>query len=99
MTDFSSTETAGSSAQIRVNSTTYKNRKSGMKKILLIIGIIGIVAGVLSLLLSLFNRFAYYSLLDGSPEMYAGLRHQMIVFLVVGLVLTVAGIVCLVVRR
>ncbi len=64
----------------------------------LIVGIVCLVIGVLSLLIAVFCRFAYYHTLDGSSELYASLHRRMIVFGVVGLALAVIGAVCLIVR-
>ncbi len=69
-----------------------------MKRTLLIVGIICLVLAALSLLISGFSRFGYYHLLDGSSEQYAGLHRRMIIFLIIGIVLAVAGGVCLIIR-
>ena len=69
-----------------------------MKKLLLIIGIIVIIAGVLALLFAALNLFGYFHTLDGSAELYAGLRQRAVVFLAVGLILAAIGIVCIVIR-
>ena len=69
-----------------------------MKRLLLIVGIIGLVVGVLSFLFSLFNRFAYYHVLDGSAELYSTLHRKMIVFFVIGIVLAVGGMVSFIIR-
>ena len=70
-----------------------------MKKALLIIGIIVLVLGVISLLLSLFFRWAYMGVLDGSQNMYQTLKFRMLAFLTAGILLSVIGAVCLIVRR
>ncbi len=69
-----------------------------MRNLLLIIGIIGIITGILSLLFAALNRYAYYHALDGSSELYGRLRKRMKLFLVIGLGFVIAGGVCLVVR-
>ena len=69
-----------------------------MKKLLLIIGIILIAAGILCLLFALLSRFGYYHMLDGSNELYQRLHRRMVVFTVTGAVLAAAGTVCIVVR-
>ena len=69
-----------------------------MKKALLIIGIVLIVAAVLSLSFSLLNRYVYYHMLDGSTEHYAALRHRMTVFFAVGAAAAVIGVGCIIVR-
>ena len=70
-----------------------------MKKILLIIGIVAIVACILALAYAALNMFGYYSVLDGSSELYVRLHQRAITFFVVGIVLAVIGIVCMIVRR
>ena len=67
-----------------------------MKKLLLIVGIVIIIACVLSLLFALLNMYAYYNLRDGSAEHYHRLHQRMIVYFIVGLVLAVLGTVCII---
>lgn len=69
-----------------------------MKKLLLIVGIILIIAGVLALLFALFNRFGYYNLLDGSAEQYAALRRRMNISFIAAFALAALGAVCLIIR-
>ena len=69
-----------------------------MKKLLLIIGIIGIIAGGLSLLIAAWSGYAYYHVLDGSSELYRTLHLRMIRFMIIGGCLLVFGTVCLVIR-
>lgn len=69
-----------------------------MKKLLLIIGIILIAAGILCLLFALLSRLGYYHMLDGSNELYQRLHRRMVVFTVTGAVLAAAGTACIVVR-
>lgn len=70
-----------------------------MKKLFGIIGLIALVSGVLSLLLSLFYRWGYYHLMDGSAHQYTMLRERMLLFLIIGIVLGVAGLICMVIGR
>jgi hypothetical protein len=70
-----------------------------MRKALLIIGIIVLVLGTLSVLFSILCRIAYNGILDGSSSMYASLRFDMKLFLVLGIILLAGGTVCLIVRR
>ncbi len=70
-----------------------------MKKTLLIIGIVIIIAGILSLLFAGLNLFGYYHVLDGSPGLYRSLHQRSIVFAVIGIVLAVIGAVCIRVRK
>ena len=69
-----------------------------MKRLLLIVGIACLIAGVLSLLIGAFNRFGYYSVLDGSSELYARLHQWMIIGFTAGIVLVVIGAACLIIR-
>lgn len=78
---------------------TWSQREDAdMRKALLITGIITIVLGVFSLLLAWFFRFGYYNTMDGSSDLYESLWTRMIVLFIAGLVLTVIGIVCFIVR-
>ncbi|MBP3633905.1 MAG: hypothetical protein J6J43_04960 [Oscillospiraceae bacterium] len=70
-----------------------------MKKLFLIVGIVSIIACVLSLLFAALSLFGYYHVLDGSPEMFARLHRRMILFFVIGLVLAAIGVACLILRR
>ena len=69
-----------------------------MKKLLLIIGVVIIIAGVIALLFSALQRFVYYHLLDGEAAMYIRLHWRMIISLVIGIVLVVIGAACLIIR-
>jgi len=69
-----------------------------MKRLLLIVGMISLIACVLSLLFSAFNRFGYYHMLDGSSDLYVRLHWRMVIFFVVGIVFAVIGTACLIVR-
>ena len=69
-----------------------------MKKILLISGMISLIAGALSFLLSAFFRHGYYNVLDGSAELYARLSQRMMIFFVIGIILAVVGIASMVIR-
>ena len=69
-----------------------------MKKLLLILGIVIIIAGVIALLFSALQRHGYYHLLDGDADMYIGLRRKMIIFFVIGIVLEVIGTACIIIR-
>jgi len=65
-----------------------------MKKLLLILGIVIIAAGVIALLFSALQLYGYYHLLDGDADMYIRLRWRMIVSLAIGIVLMAMGAVC-----
>lgn len=69
-----------------------------MKKLLLIVGIVMLIACVLALIIAVWNRFAYYHVLDGSAALYDRLRLRMTVSFIVGGVLAAVGAVCLIVR-
>ena len=69
-----------------------------MKKLLLIIGVVAIIAGVIALLFSALQRFGYYHLLDGEADMYVAMRWRMIISFVIGIVLVAIGAVCLIIR-
>ena len=69
-----------------------------MKKLLFIVGFIGLITGALSLLLSAFFRHGYYNVLDGSGDLSASLHQRMIVFSVVGIILAAVGIASMVIR-
>ncbi|MBQ6066860.1 MAG: hypothetical protein IJK89_08555 [Clostridia bacterium] len=69
-----------------------------MKKALLIIGVIILVACVSALVFAVWNWFAYHHVLDGSAALYERLRLRMTVSFIVGGVLAAVGAVCLIVR-
>ena len=69
-----------------------------MKKLLLAVGIILIVACVISLLFAALQLFGYYHVMDGSAALFARLHQRAIVFFIVGGVLTVLGILGVVLR-
>ena len=69
-----------------------------MKVFLLIIGIVCIVACVLSLLYSAFNQYAHRHVLDGSSELYSRLQRRSTIFLISGIVLALLGAACLIIR-
>ncbi len=69
-----------------------------MKKLLSIAGIVSLVAGALSLMYSALNWYGYYHVLDGSAELYNRLHQRMTVFLIVGIILAIAGGICLFLR-
>ena len=69
-----------------------------MKKLLLIIGVVIVVAGIIALLFSAIQLYGYYHLLDGESDMYIGLHRRMIIYFVLGIVFAVIGAVCLIIR-
>ena len=69
-----------------------------MKKWLLVIGIILIVASVVSLLFAALQLFGYYHVLDGSAALYARLHQRAIVSFIVGGVLACGAVACLILR-
>lgn len=68
-----------------------------MEILLLIVGIICMIAGVLSLLFAALNRHGYYNLHDGEGNIYVRLHRRMIIFFVAGIILAVIGIVCIII--
>lgn len=69
-----------------------------MKKLLLILGIVIIIAGVIALLFSALQRYGYYNILDGDADLYIGLHRRMLISFVIGIVLEVIGVVSLILR-
>lgn len=69
-----------------------------MKRVLLIIGIVLIIASILALLYAALSRYGYYHMLDGSAAHYANLHRRMTVSFIVGLVLAVLGAACIIIR-
>lgn len=69
-----------------------------MKNLLLIVGIVLIVACVLSLLIAFVNMQGYHSLRDGSASHYQRLHQRMMIYFVVGIIFAVIGIVCVILR-
>lgn len=69
-----------------------------MKKLLLVVGIVCLAACVLFLLAAALHLFGYYSVRDGSPELYDRMHQRMIVCSVIGVVSAAAGAVCMIVR-
>ena len=69
-----------------------------MKKLLLIIGVVVIIAGVIALLFSALQLYGYYHLLDGEADMYVAMRWRMIISFVIGMVLVGIGAGCLFIR-
>lgn len=69
-----------------------------MKKTLLIVGIVIIIACVISLLIAAWNLFAFYHVLDGSPALYDRLHQRSILCFIIGIVFAVIGTACMIVR-
>lgn len=69
-----------------------------MEKSLLIVGIISIIACVLSLLYAALNRFGYYNILDADGDKYTRLHRRMTVSFTLGIALAIVGIACLFIR-
>ena len=66
-----------------------------MKNALLVIGIVCIIAGLISLLVAALNRYGYYHVLDGSADLYHRLRMRMRLFLIIGICIEILGVICL----
>ena len=69
-----------------------------MKKMLLIIGVLVIVACILFLLYGLLNMYGYHNLVDGTAGHYRRMHHRMNISFIVGAALAVIGAVCFVLR-
>ena len=67
-----------------------------MKKILLIVGILSLVACVIFLLFAALYMFGYRNVLDGSAELYKRLHYKMILFSVIGAVFALLGTACII---
>ena len=70
-----------------------------MKKTLLIIGVILLIAAVICFGVSMFFRWAAYSVLDGTAELYARLFRRYHLFLLLGAGSLLSGAVLLVISR
>lgn len=69
-----------------------------MKKALLIIGIVILVACVLALIVALLFRFSYFHVLDGSDALYERLHRWMTGSFITSGILAVLGVTCLLAR-
>ena len=69
-----------------------------MKKSLLVIGILLIIAAAMCLAFGALNLFGYYNVLDGSNELYRTLHQRMTIFFLIGIILGVIGAVSLIIR-
>lgn len=69
-----------------------------MKKLLLVVGAVSMIACVIFLLLALLNLLGYYHVLDGSAELYNKLHRRMIACFASGAVFAAIGAVCIIVR-
>lgn len=69
-----------------------------MKRALLIIGIVIVVACVISLIMALFFRYNYYHVLDGTTTLYARLYRRMIMSFITAGVFAVIAVVCFIAR-
>lgn len=74
-------------------------REVFMKAVLLTVAILSFIAGGFSLIFSALNFHGYYNILDGSNALFDRLQHRMVFFLALGLVLLIAGAVCLIIRH
>ena len=69
-----------------------------MKKLLLIVGIVIVIAGVIALLYAFLNLYGYHHVLDGEPELYSRLHRRMIIHFIAGGACTLIGALCLIIR-
>ncbi len=70
-----------------------------MKKLLLIFGILILISGAIALVFSALQGYGYFHLLDGDADLYIRLHRRMILFFVIGIVLSSLGILCMIIRR
>ncbi len=70
-----------------------------MKRLLLILYISVIIAGVIALAFSALQGYGYYHLLDGDADMVSGLHRRMILFFAIGIILVVIGVTGIIIRR
>lgn len=68
-----------------------------MKKLLLVVGIVCVIACILFLLFALLNLHGYYNLYDGTAEHYEWLHHRMIISFLVGIASAIAAAVCFII--
>jgi len=69
-----------------------------MRKTLLILGVICLVACILSLAFAALNLLGYRNMQDGSSAQFSRMHRRMILFAAVGLFLGAAGIISLILR-
>ena len=69
-----------------------------MRKVLLIIGILVLVACAFSLAAAILNGYGYHNVVDGSASLYARLHRRMIIYSVSTAFLAVAGTVCIIIQ-
>ena len=62
-----------------------------MRTFLLIVGILIIIASVLSLLYAVLNWHGYNNVIDGSASLYNNLHRKMIKYFIIGIVLALIG--------
>lgn len=67
-----------------------------MKKLLLILGILNMIAGGFAFLFAAFNLFSYHHVMDGTAELFMRLQQRMNISFAVGIIFAVIGIVCLI---
>jgi len=70
-----------------------------LKKLLLIFGILILISGAIALVFSALQGYGYFHLLDGDADLYIRLHRRMILFFVIGIVLSLLGILCMIIRR
>ncbi len=69
-----------------------------MKKFLLIVGIVLVVACVVSLLYAALNYYGYRNVVDGSAGLYRRLHQKAVTYFSVGTTLAVIGTICLILQ-
>ncbi len=66
-----------------------------MKKLLILIGVIVMIAGLLALFTAAWHRYCFYNVLDGSAALYDRLHRRMNIAFTAGMILEVTGAVCI----
>lgn len=69
-----------------------------MKKTLLVIGVLCIIAFILLLLFALLYMHGYYNLFDGTAEHYERLHQRMTISFIISIASAIIGIICFIVR-
>ena len=69
-----------------------------MRKWLLILGVIVIIAAAVALAFAALNLSGYYNVMDGSSALYDRLHRRAILFFIIGGVLVVGGVAMLILR-
>jgi len=69
-----------------------------MKKVLLVVAILIIVACVVALLLGAMSLFGYYHVLDGSQALYDRLHRRATLSFIIAGILAAVAVICFIIR-